>query len=138
MIRSVQSEEVLEILDVTDSKQREYVLNAKNAFLIDPKTIYLPNNKEGDILYIKYRKIAPELVSTTDNVGSTEFPLPNRLLRLLYALVALKVVRSIDGFKQLEGPIVNNYVRELEEAKQHSWALDQDMLSTLETKKGFY
>ena len=135
-IQAINSSNVLEILKLWDSEGDEYIMNEQNVYQINPLTLYLPNVKEGTIVYVEYKTMPPQLVFNGGN--SSTFPLPPELYKLLYALVALKVVRSIDDFKSMEGAILNNYALELQQAMNSNWALSNEMESTLQFKKGFY
>ena len=135
-IQAIDSSNVLEILKLWDSEGDEYIMNEQNVYQINPLTLYLPNVKEGTIVYVEYKTMPPQLVFNGGN--SSTFPLPPELYKLLYALVALKVVRSIDDFKSMEGAILNNYALELQQAMNSNWALSNEMESTLQFKKGFY
>nr|DAR27865.1 MAG TPA: hypothetical protein [Caudoviricetes sp.] len=135
-IQAIDSSNVLEILKLWDSEGDEYIMNEQNVYQINPLTLYLPNVKEGTIVYVEYKTMPPQLVFKGGN--SSTFPLPPELYKLLYALVALKVVRSIDDFKSMEGAILNNYALELQQAMNSNWALSNEMESTLQFKKGFY
>jgi hypothetical protein len=135
-IQALDSSNVLEILKLWDSEGDEYIMNEQNVYQINPLTLYLPNVKEGTIVYVEYKTMPPQLVFNGGN--SSTFPLPPELYKLLYALVALKVVRSIDDFKSMEGAILNNYALELQQAMNSNWALSNEMESTLQFKKGFY
>ncbi len=135
-IQAIDSSNVLEILKLWDSEGDEYIMNEQNVYQINPLTLYLPNVKEGTIVYVEYKTMPPQLVFNGGN--SSTFPLPPELYKLLYALVALKVVRSIDDFKSMEGTILNNYALELQQAMNSNWALSNEMESTLQFKKGFY
>lgn len=135
-IGALDSSNVLEILKLWDSEGDEYIMNEQNVYQINPLTLYLPNVKEGTIVYVEYKTMPPQLVFNGGN--SSTFPLPPELYKLLYALVALKVVRSIDDFKSMEGAILNNYALELQQAMNSNWALSNEMESTLQFKKGFY
>lgn len=103
--------EVLSLLSVSDELGTEYDINTKNVYALDQKTLYFPLAKPGSLIYVDY-KPKPRLSTELDS----EVDVPDTLLGVLYAFVALKTVSSIDMNSQFMPQIVSTYNKRMEEA----------------------
>lgn len=127
--------EILQILDVTDNKNREYNFNTNLVFSISQDTLYFPEAHKDDIIYVRY-KVLPKLY-TIDDINTT-FELPDTLLQCLYAFIDLRAITTIEGYKDFYPNLLNTYNQSLQNIVTNGFLLPDSMKSTLQTKKGFY
>lgn len=128
------SNEVLQIISVEDVKQTKYVLNEKNVFLINQNTLYFPNCKNGEFIYVTYK---PKPIRYTTNDLTKELDLPDTLLECLYSFIALKVSSGIEGLKEFHNIALSNYTNNVQEAMLQG-AVVQESLEGISTQtKGF-
>lgn len=79
---------VMSVLDVHDSQYRYYALNSEGAFLRDDLTLYLPNVKDGDVVYVTYK---PKPLSIDYGID-----LPDELEDLLLLFVYKDQIKNLD------------------------------------------
>lgn len=113
-IFSVKHDEVLKVLEIEDDEKHRYVINEKEVFLIDQKTLYFPHCKESEIIYVKYK---PKPIKASISAMNAEIDLPDTLINALYAYVQLKVVTGIEGLKQFYPNVLNTYNAEIDKAR---------------------
>lgn len=131
----IDSSEILKILSIEDDKGNEYDFNVKNVFVIKQDTLYFPECKEKDQIYVKY-KPKPFVYKLEDL--DKELNLPETFYECLYAYINLKVVSGIDGLKEFYANVLNTYNQCLEKALMNSYSLPRNLNCTLHLKKGFY
>jgi hypothetical protein len=134
-IFSTKKDQVLQILEVTDEKNTIYSFNEENMFIIDQITLYFPNCKEGDIIYVIY-KTKPQLINK-DSLNE-EIDLPDSLLECLYAFVTLRVISGIQGYQQFYPNVLNTYNQKIQEAIANQYVLPSSLATTLPQQKGFF
>jgi len=130
------NEEVLQILDIEDSKQRYYVINQKGAFLTDQthQTLYLPMVKEGDIVYVHY-KPKPNLV-TEDNLN-VRIDLLDTLDEVVVAYLRMRLLAGVEGDKNFYPNTYQTYEKVLLEALNNGALVQEDLSLGYKMKKGF-
>lgn len=126
--------EVLQILYVEDSKNTEYLMNEKNVFLISQNTLYFPNLKNINYIYVIYK---PKPITYTSKDLNLELDLPDGLLECLYSFVTMKVSSGIEGLKEFHNVALNDYSLKIKEA-MYVGTIVQDSLEGVTTqRKGF-
>lgn len=128
------NQEILQILNVSDLKDTKYVLNETNVFAINQNTLYFPNAKDGEIIYIEYK---PKPMVYTIKDMNKEVDIPDTLLETLYSFVAMKVTSGIESYREFHNIAVGEYINNIKENIMNGSVL-QDSLEGLNTQeKGF-
>nr|DAD71072.1 MAG TPA: head to tail adaptor [Podoviridae sp. ctiuS14] len=138
----IKGDQCLKILEVSDEKNTKYVINEDNVFATSQTTLYFPNCKEGDIIYVAYKPKPIKVIGEFDEHGyltngSEEVDLPETFIECLNAFVSLKVVSGIEGMKEFYPNLINNYNQELQKAREHQFALVENLQDTIRYQKGF-
>ncbi len=102
----------LQILCAEDLKNTPYVMNEVNVFSTTQDTLYFPNAKEGDVIYVSHKPY-PKYVSKEDM--EEDLDLPDNLLDCLYALTASKVTTGIESFKEFHEKSLMDYNNKIQE-----------------------
>lgn len=137
----VKGDQCLKILEVADERDTKYVINEDNVFATSQTTLYFPNCKEGDIIYVAYKPKPLKVSGTFDEHGylvrgEEEVDLPETFIECLTSFVTLKVVAGIEGMKEFYPNLVNNYNLELQRAKDNQYAFVEDLRDSIRFQKG--
>lgn len=140
-VNPVKSREVLQPLEVKDDYGTQYEINEKNVFAINQNTLYFPNCKCEDIIYVIY-KVKPKVYTLEDcsisEEDSEELYLPDTLMRCFYSYIDLRIISTVGGHKELYANTLQEYQQALEKAMMRSDTLPRGLETTLNLKKGFY
>lgn len=121
--------EVLQLLEVSDERNTIYRINELNVFSIDQKTLYFPNCKESDTIYVSYKPVPKD--------SSVEIDLPHSLRECLKSYIMMKITGSVEGYKEFYLNFLNSYTSNLQEAVLKGAILQDSLQDSLGAKKGF-
>lgn len=131
---STKHDQVMKMLNVSDDKHTEYILNEKNAYAVDQNTLYFPHCRESDVIYVKYK---PKPIKATTAAMDAEIDLPDTLLDVLYAYIPLRVITGIQGYTQLYPNLLNTYNLELQKAREVGAVVPDNLEAKYVAQKGF-
>lgn len=116
-------EEIMTVLNVRDSKKREYVMNEKGIFFVNNDTFYFPEVSVGDVIYVEY-KPKPRKCRLGEHIDLTD-----ELLDLLCVDVTLKLVATINTDSQIHPNILAMRDRLIREATDRAINMGYNLAS---------
>lgn len=133
-IFSTKHDKLMRILSISDDEKKEYILNEKLVYALDQETLYFPECKETDLIYVQYK---PKPLISSTAVMDKEIDLPDTLLDVLFAYIPLKIITGVDGYTQLYPNLINQYNEKLLEAKAMGAVVSDSMEAKYVAWKGF-